>query len=112
MMLRSLAIGAASIALLAAPALADPPQSPKPAAAAPVKPATPPAAKPAKPAMSTDADLTSKVQAKLKELKLYSGDVDGKSNADFVKAVKGFQTSHKLKATGRLNKATQKALGI
>ncbi len=106
-----IATALASTLLLAVPALAAGSTSSAPPATteAPAKPA-----KPAKPAahQTRIAALYTKAQEKLKKLGKYDGAVDGTRNAAFVKSLKAFQTDHKLKPTGRLNKDTRKALDI
>jgi peptidoglycan hydrolase-like protein with peptidoglycan-binding domain len=39
-------------------------------------------------------------------------DIDGKMGPKTVAALKSYQSSHHLKATGRLDNATAKALGV
>ena len=51
-------------------------------------------------------------QQKLKALGDYTGPLDGTRNADYVTALKAFQTSNSLTATGRLGPKTRAALGL
>lgn len=106
---RTIMIGLAA-ALFAAPALAAPP-TPAPAAIT-----APAAAKPTTAAMPIKAvgytALYKRTQEKLKTLGKYAGPIDGSRNPEFVKSVEAFQKDHNLKATGRVTRTTQKALGI
>ncbi len=58
------------------------------------------------------ASLYRRAERKLKSLGDYAGPVDGRSHASYVRALKTFQTAHRLPATGRLTLKTRRALGI
>ena len=107
MIIRNVLFSIAAITLTA-PALAAPPAvtttTAPPAAAAPAKPAVTKA--------NRHEALYRSAQQKLKSMNAYSGPIDGKRNATFVKSVEGFQRDHKLKVTGRMNAETSKALGV
>lgn len=49
-------------------------------------------------------------QARLRQMGAYFGAVDGSMGEDFVMALKAFQTSRGLAATGELDASTQSAL--
>ena len=53
-----------------------------------------------------------RAQAKLKELSLYTGPIDGHRNTAYVRALEQFQRAHNIQANGRLNSQTRTALGI
>jgi peptidoglycan hydrolase-like protein with peptidoglycan-binding domain len=87
---------------------APPPPEPAPApvTAAPPPPPPPPAAKPV-----THANHASAVQTALNNNGAHL-DVDGRIGPKTVAALKAFQKQHKLKVTGKLDRATARALGV
>jgi len=111
MITRNLLIGIAAATLMSAPALAAPPAaSTTPSTVS--APATTHTAKAAKPAHVKNAKLNRAAQTRLKGMNLYSGPVDGRRSATFVKSVESFQRDHEIKATGHLDAKTRKALGV
>lgn len=70
------------------------------------------ATKPKKPVFRATKDQVTAVQTKLKDAKLYTGEITGKSNADFKTAVKSWQKDNGLAANGSLNRATLEKMGI
>lgn len=97
----------------AKPAAASPMQgaSLQPVAAA--MPATKPAEAPARPSdAATSKDTMLRVQAKLRSLGYDVGTVDGVAGARTKTAIRRFQSSKSLPATGEPDAATRKALGI
>jgi len=86
---------------------APPPPAPAPVAA-PAPPPPPPPAMPAHltPAQQRVAKLQMALNANGAQL-----DVDGRMGPKTVAALKAFQQQHNLKATGRVDAATMKALG-
>ena len=68
--------------------------------------------KPKKPSFRATKDQVTMVQTKLKEAKLYNGEITGKGNAEFKTAVKSWQKDNGLKANGSLNRATLEKMGI
>lgn len=114
---RMLLIGAAAATLFASPALAAPPSpatTPAPATVTASATTAPKAVsgKVIEARATSHESLYKRAQEKLKAMNMYAGPVDGKRSPVFVKAIEGFQSAHKLKASGRLNHKTQKALGI
>jgi peptidoglycan hydrolase-like protein with peptidoglycan-binding domain len=88
---------------------APPPPAPAPApVAAPAAPPPPPP--PAKP-MHAQPSRAAKVQTALNANGAQLS-VDGRMGPKTVAAVKAFQQQHKLKATGKVDSATAKALGV
>lgn len=75
-------------------------------------PATSTEPEPKKVVFRATKDQIAAVQTKLKEAKLYSGEVTGKSNDAFKTSVKGWQKENGLAASGSLNRATLEKLGI
>ena len=69
-------------------------------------------AKPKKPSFRATKDQITMVQTKLKEAKLYAGEITGKGNPEFKTAVKSWQKDNGLKANGSLNRATLEKMGI
>jgi Putative peptidoglycan binding domain len=116
-----LAAAAGAVSLLAGAAFADPSPSTSTPASAPAHAASTPSAA-ATHAASTPAATTAsssattalyrRAQQKLKDLGMYSGDVDGMRSTAYVHSLEQFQTAHHIRATGRLNSATKRALGI
>ena len=87
-----------------------PPPAPPPTPAAAPEPAPPPQA--AMPAGLTPAQQrVAKAQTALNSNGAQL-DVDGKMGPKTVAALKSYQSAHNLKATGRVDSATAKALGI
>jgi peptidoglycan hydrolase-like protein with peptidoglycan-binding domain len=87
-----------------------PPAPPPPAAVAAPEPAPP-----AQPAMPTGLTPAQQRVAKAQAALNNNGaqlDVDGKMGPKTVAALKSYQHSHNLKASGRVDAATAKALGI
>lgn len=112
MITRNLLIGIVAATLMSAPALAAPPAASTPQSTVSAPATTHAAAKAAKPAHAKHAKLYRAAQTKLKGMNLYSGPVDGRRSATFVKSVESFQRDHELKATGQLDSKTRKALGV
>ena len=50
------------------------------------------------------------VQARLKNLGLYNGEIDGQMNADTIEAIKAFQEEKELEVTGELDDTTRQQL--
>jgi peptidoglycan hydrolase-like protein with peptidoglycan-binding domain len=111
---------AAAILFLATPLLASA-QAATPTDHSVKAPATVPAKaqQPAnqQPAKTSAKKETAPTEAQIREAQqdlakagLYKGQVTGKSNTEFQNALKKFQTSHKLKATGHLDMTTLEAL--
>ncbi len=63
------------------------------------------------PFQATKDQITS-LQAKLKEAKLFSGEANGERSDELKEAVKKYQESKSLKATGGINAATLEKMGI
>jgi peptidoglycan hydrolase-like protein with peptidoglycan-binding domain len=97
---------AASLAGCSSQKTAPPPPAP---VAAPAPPAPPAPAMPANltPAQQRIAKLQMALNGNGAQL-----DVDGKSGPKTREALKAYQSAHNLKATGRPDAATMKALGI
>ena len=51
-------------------------------------------------------------QEKLKADNLYTGPIDGRRSDSTIQAIRAFQTQHHLSATGYLDRATRRALGV
>ncbi len=87
-----------------------PPPAAPVAAAAPA-PAAPPPVQPIPPGLNPAQQRVAKIQAALNangaELQ-----VDGRMGPKTAAALKAYQSSHQLKATGRADSATLKALGV
>ena len=64
------------------------------------------------PVFRATKEQISAVQTMLKKKGTFTGEIDGKFNKDFRKAIKNFQGSNALKKTGTLNRATLEKLGI
>lgn len=90
------------------PLAAAPPAAPAPAAAPPA--AAPPAAPPT--AFALSGDSIRMLQARLRQLGFYSGEIDGAWGAGSISGLQNFQAAHNLPADGRLTKATVQAMGI
>lgn len=100
-------VAAAGLAGCSSSQNAPPPPAPAPVAA----PAPPPPPPPAMPAHLTPAQQrVAKVQMALNANGAQL-DVDGRMGPKTVAALKAFQQQHNLKATGRVDAATMKALG-
>jgi len=76
------------------------------------KPAVSPSPKPKKVVFRATKDQVTMVQTKLKDAKLYTGEITGKSNVAFKTAVKSWQKDNGLVANGSLNRATLEKMGI
>jgi len=90
---------------------APPPPEPAPA---PVTSAPPPPPPPAKPATHANHAATNHAAAVQTALNSHGAqlDVDGHMGPKTVAALKAFQKQHKLKVTGKMDRATAKALGV
>jgi len=88
---------------------APPPAAPM-AAAAPA-PAAPPPAQPMPPGLTRAQQHVAKIQAALNANGAHL-QVDGRMGSKTVAALKAYQGAHKLKATGKADSATLKALGV
>lgn len=58
------------------------------------------------------AEQITTIQTKLKEAKMFSGDADGKRSDELKAAVKKYQETNGLKATGGINAETLEKMGI
>ncbi len=74
--------------------------------------AAPTRANNAAPARVTNVTLYREAQQKLKDLRLYSGQVNGLRSASYVRALERFQRQHHIRASGRLTPQTRTALGM
>jgi peptidoglycan hydrolase-like protein with peptidoglycan-binding domain len=106
-----LALSAVSF-LIAAPAFAAPPSSaPAPAQQSsmrtPTNTVSSAAAQRARP-----PSLYVRAQTKLKADNLYRGAINGRRNEATIQAIRAFQRQHHLNVNGRLDAATQRALGV
>jgi len=100
---------------LVANTAAPPPPPPAAAAlspAAPAAPAAPPAPAAPATAFALGGDSIRMLQARLRQLGFYSGDIDGAWGAGSQAGLQNFQAAHNLPADGRLDKATVEAMGI
>lgn len=68
--------------------------------------------KPKRVSFRVNKDQITEAQTKLKEAKLYNGEVDGKYNDDFRMAIREYQTANGLKRKGSLNRATLEKMNI
>jgi peptidoglycan hydrolase-like protein with peptidoglycan-binding domain len=84
--------------------------APPPADAAAAPPA--PAATAPAPAFALGGDSIRMIQARLRQLGFYTGDIDGAWGAGSQSGLQNFQAAHNLPADGRLDKATVQAMGI
>lgn len=118
---RFLLLGAATLTLLASPALAATGSTAAPAAHPMGTPAAQSAASTgaartqptaARAQEGRYAGLYRRAQEKLKSMGDYSGPIDGVRNTAYVTALEHFQTAHHIRATGRLTHETVRALGI
>jgi peptidoglycan hydrolase-like protein with peptidoglycan-binding domain len=103
MKLHSILLGAALAVAVSAQAMAAPPAAQSGSAAASAK---------ATSTKSARHSATWRAQDKLKTLGMYSGPVDGKRTGVYVAALKSYQTAHKIKASGHLDRPTMRSLGI
>jgi peptidoglycan hydrolase-like protein with peptidoglycan-binding domain len=108
-----LALSAASF-LIAAPAMAAPPAAAPSASAQPSTMRTPTnvassshAAQPAR-----QPSLYVRVQQKLKADNLYNGAINGRRTDATIRAIRTFQRQNHLTVNGRLDSATERALGV
>ena len=104
------AVGGLTAASLAGCADKTPPPAPPPAPIMAPEPAPPPA-----PAIPTHLTKAQQRVAKAQMALNSNGaqlDVDGKMGPKTVAALKSFQSAHRLKATGKLDAATARALGV
>lgn len=112
MNVRTLAFAVCCLAVTGLAGCANqPPPAPPPAPVA----AAPEPAPPAQPAMPADLTPAQQRVAKVQTALNSNGaqiDVDGKMGPKTVAALKSYQSSHNLKASGRVDAATAKALGI
>jgi peptidoglycan hydrolase-like protein with peptidoglycan-binding domain len=111
-----LALSAASL-LITAPAMAAPPAAPAAPAATsqttmrtPTNAASSSSASRAQPARRPS--LYVRVQQKLKADNLYNGVINGRRNEATIQAIRAFQRQNHLTVNGRLDAATQRALGV
>lgn len=89
---------------------APPPAAPPVAAAAPA-PAAPPPAQPMPPGLNPAQQHVAKIQMAL-DANGAQLQVDGRMGPKTAAALKAYQGSHNLKATGKADSATLKALGV
>jgi len=73
---------------------------------------TPATAKARKPSFRSTKEQVEKAQSMLKEKKLYSGEVTGKSSPEWKTAVKNYQGENGLTKSGSLNRATLEKMAI
>jgi len=64
------------------------------------------------PVFRATKEQISQVQTMLTEKGTYKGEITGKFNADFRKAIKVFQVGNELRKTGTLNRATLEKMGV
>jgi len=63
-------------------------------------------------AFALSGDSIRILQARLRQLGFYNGDIDGAWGAGSIAGLQNFQAAHNLPADGRLNKATVEAMGV
>ena len=61
---------------------------------------------------TTQLNLIGRVQTKLKEAGLYSGEITGARTNQTTRASRAFQRAHNLHVNGDLNEETRAALGV
>ncbi|MEZ5346888.1 MAG: peptidoglycan-binding domain-containing protein [Pyrinomonadaceae bacterium] len=64
------------------------------------------------PVFRATKEQITEIQTLLKKNGTYTGEIDGKFNAEFRAAVKDFQEKNELKSTGTVNRATLEKMGI
>ncbi len=95
-----------------APAPVAAPLAAAPPAATPLAPSPDRAAASGQPAFALSANSVRMIQARLRQLRLYGGSIDGLWGGGSLAALQSFQQAHGLPADGRLTAASVSALGI
>lgn len=116
-----LAAGAVAVLALASPALAQPSPNAQGTQASNQAAASTPMRTPAQTAttggsvntrQASSGRLYRAAQEKLKADNLYTGPINGRRTDATIQAIRTFQTQHHLNASGYLDRATRRALGV